>query len=51
MAYQKTNSRSTGEKLPIQPYDGQSDRLTRYAFLSRTALELIQDPPEPTQIP
>ena len=51
MAYQKTNSRSTGEKLPIQLYDGQSDRLTRYAFLSRTAFELIQDPPEPTQIP
>ena len=41
MAHRKTNSRSTAEKSPIQPYDGQSDRLTRYAFLSRTALELI----------
>ena len=51
MAFEKNYSRSTGEKSPIQPYDGQSDGLIRYAFLSRTALELIQDPPKPTQSP
>ena len=33
------------KKSPIQPYDGQSDRLTHYHFLSRTALELVQEPP------
>ena len=45
MAYQKTNSCSTGEKLPIQPYDGQSDGLARWARKSRSASELVQDLP------
>ena len=45
MAYQKTNSRSTGEKSPIQPRLGQSDGLARWARKSRSALELVQDLP------
>ena len=32
-------------KLPIQPQEGQSDGLTRWARKSRSALELVREPP------
>ena len=37
------DSQRPSEKLPIEPRDGQSDGLARWARKSRSALELVQD--------